>query len=242
MKIEILLFLCLSLMHIFSEGMSAHTLKAKVISGKSNDVDQIKDSFVYTPDARPFGKSYPEWIQQSWERVYSLRCEDIAGVYQTIELDEHLSLFMCEMVDTILAISWPKEKAIMLRMGGVAVTYPCPDSSFQPVAGQSLETFIHNRVDTIINMININEITLDGKVITNMQDFRFVSNLFNITGNTELAGCFDECITGNPQPCVTGGYCIIFKEMSPGKHTLNRGGEIPSIGLKWHQTIHLIVE
>jgi hypothetical protein len=75
-----------------------------------------------------------------------------------------------------------------------------------------------------------------------MEAYRISSDLFYFTGNAELPTCFDPCVTGTEQPGVTDGYYLIFKNMSPGQHTLHLYAEVPAYGLVIDGTFNITVE
>jgi hypothetical protein len=115
----------------------------------------------------------------------------------------------------------PQGKAILLDIGHDTEDYPCPAfPGFEPAPGQSLYDFLSGIAKTVMDSVDLLQVSLDGQPFTDVLSYRFASDdLFSITGDTSLQ-FFDPCITGSPQAAVVDGFFMMFKPLDPGPHTI----------------------
>jgi len=120
----------------------------------------------------------------------------------------------------------PAGKAILLPLVNILNDYPCPDPTFQPGPGQSLEDFLTEGAEFFIDHVTELEAEVDGVALQDLFDYRATSRLFSFTGDTSLQQ-IDACITGSPQAGVSDGYWIMLRPLSVGNHTIHfRGKEV----------------
>ena len=210
-------------------------------SCNKDEDDKGPNAALYGPSEQPFGKSLAGWTQEYWEKVMLLDCNTIF-VPQVLTLDNNLSAFHFLTIDTTVDITISKNNALFISLVSILYDYPCPDSTFQPAPGQSLEDFLKasakEDIDGIVNL----QTTYDGDTLQNLSDYRLSTDLFNFTANATLGGCFDFCITGQSQPGVIDGYIVIFKKLPVGLHTITMHGEIPSYPYTWDTTVNITVD
>ena len=115
----------------------------------------------------------------------------------------------------------PHGKAILLALGFDVEDYPCPAfPGFQPPPGESLYDFLSGIAQTVMNSVNLLDVSLDGQPFSEVLGYRFSSDdLLTITGDTSLQ-VFDPCITGSPQSAVVDGFFMMFKPLDRGAHTI----------------------
>jgi hypothetical protein len=115
----------------------------------------------------------------------------------------------------------PHGKAIFLDIGHDTEDYPCPAfPGFEPGPGQSLFDFLSGIAKTVMDSVDLLQVSLDGQPFSDVLGYRFASDdLFSITGDTSLQ-FFDPCITGSPQSAVVDGFFMMFKPLDPGPHTI----------------------
>jgi len=119
----------------------------------------------------------------------------------------------------------PRDKAILLYIGAVVDTYPCPFPGFEPAPGQSLYDFLASDARFFLDTVNFLEVSLDGRPIKNVFGYRYASeNLFAIKGDPSLQGPLDPCITGTWQPAVIDGFFMMFKPLDSGQHMIRVHG------------------
>lgn len=110
----------------------------------------------------------------------------------------------------------PAGKAILAPIVTFINDYPCPDPTFQPAPGQSLDDFLRIGVAPILDSVTLAAAQFDGKAL---KVRRVVTKLFSFTGAASL-GPFDSCITGSPQLGVSDGFFVFIEPPAPGDHTL----------------------
>lgn len=216
------------------EGISA--VNENSLEGRSNP-----NSFLYPPSAHPFGKSYEEWGEEFWKLTYAFSCEELftGGLY---ELSDDVMTYSELVGDSESNITIPKDQALLLPLASLVNDYPCPDPTFEPAEGLSLEDFLQEGAIGLIEPIENLSLSFDGLAVENVEDYLFLSDLFYFTGHPELADCYDPCITGEPQPGVHSGYMVMFKKMKPGLHTIQMHGEIPMYEFIWDMTLNITVQ
>ena len=120
--------------------------------------------------------------------------------------------------------------------------YPCPDPTFQPAPGQSLEAFLTEQVRALVDLVSDVRLEVDGRAVTKLDDFRVTSSLFYFTGDPSLTAVLDSCITGSSQPAVSDGYWVMLPPLSRGTHTIQFGGKFLPIGFETEATYTLNVQ
>jgi hypothetical protein len=182
---------------------------------------------VIPPSELAYGKSYTEWSIEWMKSFTSFDCDnnpwlssDKALFYQTG------SVYFLAGLNTEGAsvnISVPEGKAILFPLTNYVNDYPCPDPTFAPAPGQSLKDFLTEGIISFKNGVSGLAVEVDGASISDPASYWFMTDLFEFTGNPDLAtGCqFDVCITGTPQSAVAGGYYMILKPLSRGTHTVH---------------------
>jgi len=198
------------------------------------------NSAIYPLTSHPFGKSFDLWTQEFWSAAYALDCEAF-GAGQVLTLDNNVVTYFGALIIGEVDITIPN-KAIFLPIISILNDYPCPDPDFEPADGQSLEDFLREGAVAYIDGLENLEVILDGVALDNMDNTRSSTSLFYFTGNTELADCYDPCITGEPQAGVANGYYIMIKKLGPGQHTLTTRGEYPDFEFAWDVTLNITVE
>lgn len=109
----------------------------------------------------------------------------------------------------------PFGKPILSAIAVFINDYPCPDPTFQPAAGQTLEDFLASGIFDAISQ-TAGQATLNGKLL---KAKRVTTGVFGFTGATNLRA-FDACITGSPQLGVSDGYFFVIEPLPRGDHVL----------------------
>lgn len=216
------------------EGIT--TANETALEGRSN-----QHSFLYPPSAHPLGKSFEDWGMDYWKASYALNCEETLSP-QLVDLTDKVTTFISTVGDDEVDITISRYTALFLPLATTLFAYPCPDGDYEPAPGQTLEEFLQEGATSIIDLVTVVELTFDGHEVDNLNDYRFLSDLFYFTGNPEQAECYDPCITGEPQPGAYDGYMVMFKKMAVGAHMITLHGEIPEYELTWDVTLNITVE
>jgi len=200
-----------------------------------------QNSFMYPPSTHPFGNSFEAWGEDYWNAAYALDCEQ-AFSPQIVELTDNVITFISVLGDDEVDFTLSRHQALFLPLATTLFAYPCPDAEYEPAPDQTLEEFLQEGAGDVIDLVEVVGLTFDGNEVENLDDYRFLSDLFYFTGNPEQAECYDPCITGEPQPGVFDGYMVMFKKMSVGEHTIVMHGEMPEYELNWNVTLNITVE
>src|SRR4029079_11999675 len=87
--------------------------------------------------------------------------------------------------------------------------YPCPDPTFQPNPGETMEQFLIRTAQPYLPLMTGLFAEIDGVAVRNLQAYLATSSLFMFTADPALAANFDPCITGSPQPAIATGYWLL---------------------------------
>ena len=117
-------------------------------------------------------------------------------------------------------------KAILSPIVTFINDYPCPDPTFQPAPGQSLDDFLRIGVAPILDSVTLATAEFDRKPL---KVRRVVTKLFSFTGAASLVP-FDSCITGFPQLGVSDGFFVFIEPPEPGEHILKIDSVSPFTG------------
>lgn len=120
-----------------------------------------------------------------------------------------------------------KGKPVLVPLWVIINDYPCPDPSFEPAAGQSLEDFLKQGAQEYNGLVQNLAVTLDGEAI-DPAAHRHTTGLFNFTAEKSLVGKLpDACLQGTSQPGVADGWWLMLS-LAPGEHVVHVTGLDPS--------------
>ena len=208
-----------------------------------SSADRHGHSPVYPVNGRVFGKTYGEWGAEWWKWNFRFDCahfplDDANGSLQN--QGQHGPVYFLSgghfNQPVVRNVTIPHEKSIFFPV----ICYENDDTAGYAASGMSMRDYLTAGADGPIDGVDIATCTLDGvDLVSNPFDYRAHSPLFNFRGNIDLASCFDNAITGQPQPCVTDGYWFMLKPLSRGNHTLHFTGGISGPGLVMDITYHI---
>jgi hypothetical protein len=111
----------------------------------------------------------------------------------------------------------PKNQPVLMPLWVIINDYPCPDPSFEPAPGQTLEDFLRKGALDFNNGTQDLWVTVNGHPIDTRQH-RHTSGLFEFTADASLIGKIpDPCLNGGPQHGVTDGWWLML-QLAPGEH------------------------
>ena len=110
----------------------------------------------------------------------------------------------------------PAGQAVLSAVAAFINDYPCPDPTFQPAAGQSLQEYLRDGVAGLIDAYTLAEASLDGRPVAVA---RVRTGVFGFTGAASLAA-YDSCVTGSPQLGLVDGYFVFIEPLTRGTHEL----------------------
>jgi hypothetical protein len=186
---------------------------------------------LFARDAHPYGASMERWSERLWDWLYAIPAAqnpmlDLSGADCGVAQQGPV-WFLPSVTNPGGVASFarsctvPHERALLVILAGVLNDYPCPDPTFQPAPGQSLYDFLAGGAKSIVDGVNLIDVSLDGRALVDMLDYRVTSDdLFRVDGDVSLQQSLDGCITGKPQPAVSDGYFIMLRPLARGAHTL----------------------
>ncbi len=225
--------------------ITSSTLLFSTCKKDTNEPPNI-NNLVYSPTSSPQGISYAEWSKLWWNWVMSSPCatnptNDQQGNY--VEANQSGPVFFLAgagitgSLDILVVrnVTIPSGKDIFFPIFNYINDYPCPDTSFHPAAGESLENFLKSGAKSIVDMAGSLEVSLDEIKLNRPIDYRISTNVFYFTGNADLINCLDPCVTGTSQAGVSDGYWVMLKALSKGTHTLRFKSGVPAFA--WNQDV-----
>jgi len=187
---------------------------------------------VFPVSALAFGKPLAAWTEDWWRYAFSLPCEINPLMDETgIHADKGQKGPVYFLVGNSGGFSSrkvvvPYGKGILFPIINVINDAPCPNVDYTLAPGQTLEDYLKQGAESIIDMARNLAVELDGKPIGGLEQFRVPTKLFSFVGDPDLTTCFDPCILGIKQDAVSDGYWILLKPLSKGSHLLHFHGEI----------------
>ena len=149
--------------------------------------------------------SYGEWGAQWWRWAYSFPFAQFPPL-QSGELD--CSAGQSDPVwflagtagqgPVTRSCTIPTGKALFFPILAIVNDYPCPDLNFQPPPGQTLEEFLTEGAEAVINLVTELQVIVDGRSLNDLFSYRATSRLFTFTADPSLVA-FDPCVTGTQQ-------------------------------------------
>jgi hypothetical protein len=181
---------------------------------------------VIPPQARAYGLSYAEWGAQWWRWAYSFPLAEFPPL-QSGELDCGLGQsgpvwFLAGTTGqgpVTRSCTIPAGKAIFFPIISYLNDYPCPDPNFRPPPGETLEQFLTEGAEAVIDLVTQLEVVVDGQSMNDLFSYRATSHLFTFIADPSLVA-FDSCVTGTEQDGVTDGYWILLRPLPTGPHTI----------------------
>jgi len=177
---------------------------------------------VFPVDSRPYGHTYAEWAERFWQRAVSIPADrnPALGNGTCAEGQSGPVWFVLGAFDAEIDCTVPVGKALLIPPITYENDYPCPDPSFQPAPGQSLEDFLTEGIRPYVDAVTAVTLEVDGQFVQNPMNFRITTPLFYFPPAAGLTA-FDPCLTGQPQPVVADGYWYLLPPLPPGRHVIH---------------------
>lgn len=204
------------------------------------------NSKVFPPTAHPYGKSYTEWTVDWMQEFMYFDCAHNPWLNPDngVLFYQNGPVYFMAGLSTPGAsanVTVPHGKAILFPLVNFLNDYPCPDPSFEPAPGQTMEEFLTEGLEGVMSLITDLSVTIDGASVSNISNYLFTTDLFYFTGNPDLSNCFDPCITGESQAAVASGYYMMLKPLSKGTHTVHYHMEIVAWGAVQDGTFNITI-
>lgn len=201
---------------------------------------------VFPIGSTPFGRTYAEWGAAWWQWAMAIPAGanpimDAEGTDCAIGQKGPVWFLAGTSGGSVTrSCTIPSGMAIFFPIVNTVNDFPCPDPTFKPQAGQTLEDFLTQGAKAGIDQVNLLEVEVDGQPLGNLRNFRATSRLFQFTTAGDLSS-FDSCATGSPQLGVSDGYWIMLNPLRPGSHTIHFKGGL-SFGFTSEATYQLTIE
>jgi hypothetical protein len=201
---------------------------------------------VFTPSVHPYGASMVTWSERWWQWLLETPAAtnpflDPTGAECAVA-QQGKAWYLAPFIggSATRSCTIPSGKALLVNLSGILNDYPCPDPSFQPAPGQSLEDFLAAGAKAVVDGVNELTLTIDGVTVPNPFDYRVRSPLFYFQGDASLQTQVDACITGAQQPAVSDGFWVMVKPLPSGSHVLTAtAGDVGGVHVvvTWNLTV-----
>jgi hypothetical protein len=184
--------------------------------------------------ARIFGRSITSWTEKWWHWLSEVPADRNPELDAATDcgVDQNDPVFF---LPPLQAPSFHRQcrvrlgKPVLVGVQAVLNSYPCPDPSFEPAPGQTLEEFLREGAVGYNDLYSNIVATIDGHAVE-LGSHRHTTGLFSNTVHPSLLSHIpDPCLTGTPQPAVGDGWYLVTI-LAPGQHQVritaqNPGGQ-----------------
>jgi hypothetical protein len=180
------------------------------------------------------GNQYPDLAAKWWLWAFSFPKADVPFLNTggPVDLSAHQTghvwfLAGANSGPATRSATVPTGVQLFFPMANFVNDYPCPDPSFQPDPGESLEHFLVRTGVPFLQYMTDKFASVDGVPLRNLDAYLAISPLFTFTADPALAQdpVVDPCITGSPQQGVSMGYWLLLAPLPPGDHVVHFGSE-----------------
>ena len=190
------------------------------------------------------GKKYADLAAKWWQWAFSFPAADVpffnTGGPVDVSAGQSGNIWFLAGANsgpTTRTAHVPTGVSLFFPMANVVNDYPCPDPSFHPDPGESLEHFLQRTGAPYLLQMTGLFAEVDGVPLRNLGSYVAISPIFTFTADPALAATYDACITGTLQPGVALGYWLLLPPLPPGQHLVHFG----SLGWGQDVTYHLTV-
>lgn len=211
-------------------------------------VDQLRAGALVVPSHVPvFGRSITSWTTSwfQWHFAVPADRSPILILDQDCATQQNERVFFVPSYDGSPVYQRtcriPFRKPALVKLWSVINDYPCPDPTFEPAPGQSMEDFLREGAVAYDNGVRDLAVTVDGEALS-ARDHRHTSRLFHFVGDPSLVGKIpDPCLLGGTrQPAVVDGWWLMLL-LAPGEHVVHVTAKSPE-GTPSDETFRLKVD
>ena len=209
--------------------------------------DKDNNPHVFPIQSHPYGKSYGAWGAEWWKWVYALPTDhnpitDTTGEFGSLNQSGPV-WFLAGTFGTTAerTLTIPEGKGLFFPIFNIFNDYPCPDATFHPAPGQSLEAFLAAGAADYINQPTLSlAVQVDGVELQHPFNYRAASHLVTFKADPSWV-TLDPCVTGGPQVGVSDGYWVMLAPLAKGGHTIHIVAAVAAWGFVLDVTYHLTV-
>ena len=201
---------------------------------------------VLPPQSHPYGKSYGAWGAEWYKWVYSIPAaqnpiSDTTGEFGDLHQSGPVWFLAGSFGTTVeRTVTIPEGKGIFFPIFNYFNDYPCPDTTFHPAPGQSLEDFLAAGAAALIDSASTLAVQVDGNELEHPFNYRAASHLVTFTADPSWV-TIDPCVTGSPQFGVSDGYWVMLAPLPTGEHTIHILATVDAWGFRLDVTYHITV-
>jgi hypothetical protein len=188
-----------------------------------NNTDPDVSNLVYGLDSGPYNISYADWTAKWWQWAYSIPWDrnpfyDDIGKYCS-EDQKGPVWFLTQSFehDVVRTCEIPKDTSLLITL----LNSECSYAEFETL---KTEQELRDCAMTMQDVVTGGSASLDGVNITNLEEYRVQTSLYNITlpENNILN------LSSQTTQSVADGNWLFLKPLSPGIHELRVKGDINS--------------
>lgn len=175
--------------------------------------------------ARVRGKSIDAWIEAWWHWTFAVP----ADRNPELVLDASCAEGQTDQVFFVPAYDGASTYVrtcrvqpgtpVLVPLWVVINDYPCPDPTFEPAPGQSLEDFLREGAVGFNDHLQDLQVSVDDHSV-DPASHRHTTGMFEFSAEPSLVGQLpDACLQGRPQPGVSDGWWLMLR-LRPGLHVV----------------------
>ncbi len=180
------------------------------------------------------GATREEWTQRWWKWAMSIPYnvslwKDTYGTQCGINQSGSVWFIGAPLGGNVTrSCTMPKGKAVLVPIVDAINDYPCPDPSFEPATGQTLENYL--QIGAVQNINTFTNLSFTISPLSPFKKQRVTTDLFSFTAAADLQKEVDPCVTGSPQLGVSDGHFVFIEPLKVGHYVLHFHSEAPGYG------------
>lgn len=191
---------------------------------------------VLPPHSKAFGKTYGQWAAKWWQWAFSIPMDSNPLLDETGEFcDEGQHGKVWFLAGNFGGVT---ERTCHVPHGK-ALFFPIINAAFWVPEDGATEEAVRAGANAVIDGAADLEVTIDGRPLTDLLDYRAESPAFVLPGDELLVDLGFE--PGDRYPTVADGYWVLLAPLSKGEHEIHFSAALPDFGFESDVTYHLKV-
>jgi hypothetical protein len=193
----------------------------------------FRGAVAWPNDSALLGRSFDSWIESWWRWTFSVPAERNPELVLDADcgVDQAERVYFVPLYDGAKTFERtcrvPFGKPVLFPVWAVINDYPCPDPTFEPAPGQTLDAFLREGAMAYTNLVQDFAVQWNGRNV-DLGSRRNTGHLFEFQAHRSLVGKLpDPCLRGTMQPGVSDGYWLMVLP-SPGEHVVRVRATHPS--------------
>jgi hypothetical protein len=184
-------------------------------------VHHCKNIKIYSRDTKPFDTTWEEWTARWWQWILSIPKDVNPGNDKTGKNFRDQADSPVLFLAGTHRLSGPAERTVTIP-ANKAVLFPVINftTSFEESPSLRTESDLISHAKANIDDIAKKEVSIDGKKVQNLAEFRVQSPIFSVTfPEDNVYG-----LKPGPTKGVSDGYWIFLEPLMPGNHKIHTLG------------------